>query len=321
MADFLGKSNLATKAKEDPLVLNSEVIRRFLLHREQSIRVAALSLLITAPSTTKPMSAASLKAILSGLPSMHAESNPQSRSDILSFIRKLVVRLGGSQAVRQNTINDQTGEVELFLKAYVKFLEGELRPGASYQRHIMALRSLYTVLISGVDDRVQKVGILKVYGEPISWRFSLDILRPNLFRSLVDLLTDPFEEVRATSLTVLGLFPSDYPVQSSDHSASGSFKISERLSVGLSKAEALASNTSRADHADTVARLYHTIFSLASAGHSLSPEAQWYESKSGVVNSILKKLERKLSQPGGLFSSSLRDAPLHGYVCALRLVP
>ncbi|KAL1964941.1 hypothetical protein VTN77DRAFT_6294 [Rasamsonia byssochlamydoides] len=317
---FSGRQGSAAKDKGEALILNSEVLGQFLLHREQSIRVSTLSLLITDPSTTKPISAAALKAIMSGLPSMHAESDAQSRGEILSLIRKLMVRLRGTQGARQGAIDDQTKDAERFLDAYVKFLEGELRPGASYQRHITALRSLSLVLNTGVDPRVKGVRILKADGDPTSWKFTLDILRPSLFRLLVDLLLDPFEEVRATSLTLLGLFPKDYSAQYSSHSSSEASGISERLTVGLAKAEAVASNTSRADHADTVARLYHAIFSLASPGSRQSPEMPWYESKGEIVNVILEKLERKLSQPGGLFSSTIKDAPLHGYVSALRYI-
>lgn len=92
-----------------------------------------------------------------------------------------------------------------------------------------------------------------------------------------------------------------------------------RLIDALTKAEQLASNTSRADHADTVARLYHIIFYATAETHS-GGGSQWWETKKGVVDLLLTKLEGKVSNPGGLFTTSMRDAPLHGYVSALRCV-
>lgn len=327
--------------------MNSEILGQFLLHKEPSIRIGTLSLLITAPSTTKPLSSPALWTILRGLPYMHAESDPQIRGELLSLTRKLIERLrGGMSKTKQDAVHDRakggppadTSNLEsypflqaksisdkrefdsrTFLETYLNFLEEELRPTASYQRHITALKALSLVLHSGVDPRISDTSSPKTEGDLAPWPCSLDVFRPSLFRLLVDLLLDPFEDVRATSLSLLNLFPRDFLMTDSHPAADGSSVISSRLIDALEKAERLASNTSRADHADTVARLYHVLFTLAKQC-SLPPELSWYTSKAGVVNFILKKLEAKLSRPGGLFTSSMRDAPLHGYVSALRFV-
>lgn len=308
--------------------------------------MAALSLLITASSTTKPISSEALKAILLGLPALHADSDAQSRGNILTLTRRLLVRLRSGIQTSERSIMHQTqgtslpvvdkdtrqlkrrrsiedeGNVEesgfdsrIFLKEYVSFLEGDLQPTASYQRHIMALKALSLVLQSRLDPRVNAPTAIKSERDVVPWRFSLHILQPHLFRLLVDLLLDPFEEVRATSLSVLAMFPLE-----TSQIAPLLDKESPMLQLtgALSKAEHLASSTSRADHADAVARLYHVVFSLAHTSSDTSAQ-QWYDSRCGVVNFILSKLEEKLSHPGGLFNSSMRDAPLHGYISALRL--
>ncbi|KAJ9265996.1 hypothetical protein DTO212C5_6557 [Paecilomyces variotii] len=338
-----GKASTAKNNNDAILVIKSDTLGQFLLHREGSIRVAALSLLITASSTTKPIGSDALQAILFGLPALHADSDAQSRGHILTLTRRLLVRLrSGTQKSdnhakgaalpevdenprrlkRRRSVNQSTYVEEIrfdsreFLERYVSFLERDLEPTASYQRHIMALKALALVLQSRLDSRVNAPPIMKSEKDVLPWRFSLDILRPRLLRLLVDLLLDPFEEVRATSLSILAMFPLESSQIALAHDKESPMS---QLIEALTKAEHLASSTSRADHADAVARLYHVVFSLAAVGSDAS-SPYWYRSKYGVVNFILKKLEGKLLHPGGLFNSSMRDAPLHGYISALRYI-
>ncbi|KAF7591447.1 hypothetical protein BBP40_001550 [Aspergillus hancockii] len=330
---YIPRVGTSSKDAEDALVLKSEVIGQFLFHREFSIKIAALSLLITAPATTKPVSSATIRAILKGLPSMHSESaDPYTRGEILSLIRKLIPRLKGgilseyesvieakvsnSKKHQPKFARDDT-ETRECLKEYLELLKDDLRSTASYPRHIVALKTLIHLLESGLDARFAGHIGTKQAGNVTKWRFNMEVFEPSLLRLLVDLLLDPYEEVRATSLTILNLFPQDVLLSGYAKSVSKGTKDKPQLVDALNKAEQLASNTSRADHADTVARLYHIFFTAAADGGS-KVTGNWWETKERVVDTILKKLEEKLSLQGGLFNSSMRDAPLHGYVSALR---
>ncbi|OGM51318.1 HEAT repeat protein [Aspergillus bombycis] len=333
--NYIPKVGSSANDAQNALVLKSEMIGQFLFHREHSIRIAALSLLITAPATTKPVSSATIRAILKGLPSIHSESaDPYARGEILSLIRKLIPRLkGGILSEHENLAETNVpnsrkhqpkfarddSETQECLKEYLELLKDDLRSTASYPRHIMALKTLIHLLESGLDARYAGHIAAKQAGNVTKWRLNVDVFEPSLLRLLVDLLLDPYEEVRATSLTLLNLFPRD--VLLSGYVQSGSKRNHEKpqLVDALNRAEQLASNTSRADHADTVARLYHIFFTAADDDSSKVAES-WWETKQGVVDNLLKKLEEKLSLTGGLFNSSMRDAPLHGYVSALRYI-
>ncbi|GMG25342.1 unnamed protein product [Aspergillus oryzae] len=333
LLDYIPKAGSSTNDAQNALVLKSEMIGQFLFHREHSIRIAALSLLITAPATTKPVSSATIRAILKGLPSMHSESaDPYARGEILSLIRKLIPRLKGGilseheSLAEANVSNSKRhppkfarddSETQKCLKEYLDLLKDDLRPTASYPRHIMALKTLIHLLESGLDARYAGHIAAKQVGNVTKWRLNMDIFEPSLLRLLVDLLLDPYEEVRATSLTLLNLFPQDVLLSGYLRSRSNGKHEKPQLVDALNRAEQLASNTSRADHADTVARLYHIFFTAADDSSS-KVAGSWWETKQGVVDTLLKKLEEKLSLAGGLFNSSMRDAPLHGYVSALR---
>ncbi|GAB1208295.1 hypothetical protein APSETT445_007039 [Aspergillus pseudonomiae] len=333
--NYIPKAGSSANDAQNALVLKSEMIGQFLFHREHSIRIAALSLLITAPATTKPVSSATIRAILKGLPSMHSESaDPYARGEILSLIRKLIPRLkGGILSEHENLAETNVpnskrhqpkfarddSETQECLKEYLELLKDDLRSTASYPRHIMALKTLIHLLESGLDARYAGHIAAKQAGNVTKWRLNMDVFEPSLLRLLVDLLLDPYEEVRATSLTLLNMFPRD--VLLSGYVQSGCNRKYEKpqLVEALNRAEQLASNTSRADHADTVARLYHIFFTAADDDNSKVADS-WWETKQGVVDNLLKKLEEKLSLAGGLFNSSMRDAPLHGYVSALRKI-
>jgi hypothetical protein len=331
--EYIPRVGTSSKDAQDALVLKSEVIGQFLFHREFSIKIAALSLLITAPATTKPVSSVTIRAILKGLPSMHSESaDPYTRGEILSLIRKLIPRLKGGILSEHESLAEaklshnkkhqpkfarDDAETRGCLKEYLELLKDDLRPTASYQRHIVALKTLIHLLESGLDARFAGHIGTKQAGNVTKWRCNMEVFEPSLLRLMVDLLLDPYEEVRATSLTILNLFPQDVLLRGYVQDGSKPTQGKPQLVDALYKAEQLASNTSRADHADTVARLYHIFFTAATDGGSKAT-GQWWETKEGVVDTILKKLEEKVSLQGGLFNSSMRDAPLHGYVSALR---
>ena len=326
LIDYFSKAAASkqSKAKENPLIVKSEVIGQCLLHREPSIRIAALSLLVTAATTTKPVTGAAMWSILRGLPAMHADPDPYSRGEILSLTRKLIVRLKGGIASNDgkdlSALTKNDSETWACLMAYIDFLKNDLQPTASYPRHTTALKALRLFLESGLDSRVYGATPIKTDGNEIKWKFDMEIFNFGFLRLLVDLLLDPFEEVRATSLSLVNLFPRDILLAGLQQGTEQSVDTGLRLTTAVDRAERLASNTSRADHADTVARLYHLLFCAAASGGPSTPGSEWWQTKAGVVDVILKKLEEKLSISGGLFNSSMRDAPLHGYVSGLRYI-
>lgn len=322
----LGKAKL----DENVLIMKSEVIGKFLLHREANIRIAALSLLITAFSTIKPFTVGATNAILRGLPSMHAESDAYTRGEILSLTRKFIVRLKGGvvkdeDAVSklEKTANKPTSgetrnetETKEFLKAYLQLLGRDMRLGASYPRHITALKALKLLLDSGLDPRVE-VKLQKSEMENL-WKIQVEVFDTQLLRLLIDLLLDPFEEVRQTSLSILSSCPREILLNGLQDKTDQQSAVGMRLTDAITRAENLASNTSRADHADTVARLYHILFCAALPANSGQPATDWWTTKASVVDTILTKVEERLLDSKCLFTSVMREAPLHGYTSGLR---
>lgn len=328
-------------SSQESVVLDSRRIGQFIGHQRNSIRISALSLLITAPSTTKPLTLGSLEALRDNLPFIHPDPDPYTRGEVFNMIRKLIIRLRGGMSASQKMVvhsspcaealPTSTGEAEkkasvtvedqhAFLRWYIGFLQFELRPTASYQGHISALKVLELVLKSGVDERIDKTNLSKLGQDQTPWVRNLDIFSAGLFKALVDLLLDPFDDVRAACLAILNLFPMDF-IRSTPESRGSTTAscFSTRLFHALCRAEDIASLTSRADHADTVARLFFSLFVIAQDGET-TKTISWYQNKPGIVEALLSKLEQKLFCKTGLVSSKMRDQPLHGYISALRFV-
>ncbi|KAK2868038.1 hypothetical protein FQN49_003219 [Arthroderma sp. PD_2] len=313
-----------------PLVLESQRLSPLLIHSNAKIRIPVLSLLISAPSTTKPFSHDALLVFKKMLPFIHAEADAHVRSELVSLIRKLTVRLRGGSSPRQSatgaTTTDQTShylDAKEFVSWYIDFLESELRPSASYQTHVLALKALATVIQSGLDPRIDPVNLSKIGNDQKSWPFSRDIFTPSLFRALGDLLINPYEEIRMTSLTILGLFPitfinpqtlSESTTNKNDATIPHPYR---QLLEALSRVEEMAGRTSRADHADGLARIYHLLFDLAANGRSCDNKASSYHYKYDIVDLLLTKLEKVISLSDIV---ALRNTPIHGHLSALRFV-
>ena len=115
-------------------------------------------------SSTRPLHSSVFDILRQNVTFFHAEADPKSRGDVVSIIRRLFSRLQSIilhlskdlephdlklyfSAVAVDNINENNGNKDLmnhisFLKWYNGFLLEELRPTASYQRHITALKVL-----------------------------------------------------------------------------------------------------------------------------------------------------------------------------------
>ncbi|OJD28299.1 hypothetical protein ACJ73_00294 [Blastomyces percursus] len=344
-----GSSDVPASASGESYIIESGRIGEFLIHSEAAIRLSALSLMITAPSTTKPFSPDTLQVLIKNFPYMHTDSDPQYRGEVFSLVRKLIIRLrgglfsyrkmanlaDGSQPTNQNTVADDMPGAKhaniadahvQFLRWYVDFLELELQPTMSYQRHISALKTLVLLSQAGLDSRIDPIHLSRLGQDQTSWDCSIEIFRPSLFRLMGDLLVNPFDDVRATALMLLKMFPrthiqltlgndrQEYIIEGRDS------PLRLQLVKALERAECVASRTSRADHADAVARLYHILFDLASCSKSPDIGRNWYAQKQTIVERLLTTLEQNLYLTDGSFQKSIRETSVHGYISALRYI-
>ncbi|GAB7354530.1 hypothetical protein MBLNU459_g4993t2 [Dothideomycetes sp. NU459] len=337
------------------LCIPDRLLGNLLLRSSSKVRIAALSMLISAVSSTKPLSVGSIDALKKGLPFLHADSDSGFRSEFFSLIKNLIDRLrgatsvlakpptrGGKAGAKAKATAEAVSSIEnasallgvhkAFLEWYLAFLKTELRPTASYQRHICAVKCIAFVYRSGVDTSVPIHLRSKSAGPQITWPFELSVVDRDLTDLLLDLLLDPFDDVRLGAADVLGLV--GIGTQSATEQMKSSDLKMPRLVEVLSKAEQRMMLTGRADQADGVAHLYSIIFSRCartehgtehdiehSTGYDAKRDAHnWWESKVSIFDHLIATLEKTLDIAAIDISKAVSKHPLHGLFISIRYI-
>lgn len=313
------------------IILDRRILDRFLIHASPEVRSFAVSLLITSSSTTRPYSPMVFQLLKLHLRSFYADPDAKFRSEILQHAKNMVKRIMGAISVLQKDISRlnikhskvgadglpanyhiskgakqivNAGEEWLreslrahedFFTWYLSFLLQEMVPTASYQRHIAALKSLVNVLKLGTDN---PSSIERRIYQDAQW-----------LRVVLDLIMDPFDDVRETAVGLLMLFPAaSLRTELIYGESQSSARPLDILSGFCLNATDLASRTSRADHSDGAAR-------------SLGLLCAWQETfddRLSLVARTLDELEEKISIAEKGLGQAVMTVPVHGTFAAIR---
>jgi hypothetical protein len=194
----------------------------------------------------------------------------------------------------------------------MQFLEWELRPTASYQSRITALRSIIIVLRSGIDPGVSFTSLSKSAQGQLNWAHELQIGNTKLCRSLLDLILDPFDDIRDAAVSVLQLCLVALPRADQERTMS-------MIPRFLARAEATMLRTGRADQADGVARAYGMVFALASDNPNTFAGSN-FSSKQSLFEHLQTQLKDTLNLAHNDLSQAVDGRPVHGTFAALRYV-
>lgn len=290
-----------------------------------------MSLLITSTSPTKPYSPMAFELLRRHLRSCHADPDAKFRNEILAHSRNMVKRIQGATLVLRKDIGRlamkaskahadgppvnthisqgakkiaNAGEAWLrdslklhedFFTWYLEFLCQEMVPTASYQRHITALRAL--------------VNVFKSWGDSSGLREQPFFQDPQWLRILMDLIVDPFDDVRETATSLLMLYPAE-AIRKDMIYGIGQPRTTPLgiLTEFCTRNADLASRTSRADHCDGAAR-------------SVGLLCAWEETLDGrlsLISRTLDELERKIAMAERDLGSAVLSVPVHGTFAAIR---
>ena len=325
----------------------------YIKHVSASVRLSALSLLISSSVTSKPFTQSVLETLRVCLPYFHVEVNAKARNEYIALMRKLCVRLERAimsflraehtsvkfgfeesstfqtQSVTNNAATwkprKQLLESHLgFRKRYLLFLIHELRPTASYQSHITALKILHP-LFEG--DSARRATLSR--GNYGHLNASDGTLPRNLcHRALYDLLLNPFDDVRQWAAWVLELCiqrdlaafgsplvgtlidKTDVVDEKGEIIADG-----PTIDTELYMAEKKAEQTGRADHADGVGRLYELLYST---NRVIVEPTERHNSSSAIVDRLISNTEEEVIIATDNLLHAIGNASLHGHLIALR---
>lgn len=345
----------------------------FLGHNSELVRSMAFAVLVSSSSPLRPYSEGTMSMFKKHLGILHADTDAKTRNEVLSNVRHMLDRVRGAtsflsredlslEAERRKNVDlsatqpskrdteitkSQTTIRELlqchqdFVSWYMQFLVEELVPTASYQRHSTALRVTLIALKSGLLVCSAGTQAHIVTDNKSPWPFKIEFFNAATVRIFLDLVLDPFEDVRNLAAEVLKWAPAHSLAGDLQDDASGLSELGNAVpshglnhllrnvaqpnqsqaeppflaSMGLltkfiSRAEAMAQRTGRADFADGVARSYDLL-------HQLLPNVQ---SRMALLSTLLKELERRIDIAQDDLSNAVSVAPVHDLLAALEYV-
>jgi hypothetical protein len=280
------------------------------------------------------MSQVALDLLRKHLAAYYLDDDVKFRNEILGFSKNLISRVKSVIAVATRKLNksaakgedgmetagrrnkrlapedllkddDEAREVlhrhRSFLKWYMEFLQSELIPTASYQRHITALKALLPVLRVGKrmggDVTLDPEVTAAVFSDS-SW-----------IRLIMDLTMDAFDDVREIAATILGMFSQDDVRARTSFSENGSTLL-DLLQEVSRRAAVLASKTGRADYGNGAARLQGLLTSWLSDS----------ELRLQLIENALIRLEAKLSRAAVDLGHAAVEDSVHGDFASLGYV-
>ena len=291
---------------------------------DRGTRITGLSLVVFSHSATRPFLAKALKLFRRSLPPFFADTDANFRGEVFSLMQRLMHRLRAITAVLARTTGDASHNSEsdsqaqstlrqhrAFVEWLLRFLTWELRPTASYQRHISALKSLLIVARSGIDSDVPSSNWSKSATAETKWPFSFHILNAELQQLLLGLLMDPFDDVRQTASSILSLYARSPAPNALQH------KI-ENLNSTIEQAEKVMLATGRADQADGVAHMYSLLAKAHGSESDLHASDQ--PPSLSVISGLLADLERMLENAQASLMAAAKRYPMHGLLTSIRFI-
>jgi hypothetical protein len=308
-------------------------------HTEPEVRLAGMFLSVHSTAITRPMTGGILKSLKQNLVHLHTDTDAYFRRDVNGYTHKLFDRLRASTATlakeavkasksganrlpvpkacfhygalsSESTEHDLLFESLAFIVWYIRFLEWELRSAATYQRRITALQSLIIVLRSGLDAGVPFSHLSKSAQGQLTWAHDFQIANPRLTRVLMDLILDPFDDIRNSAVSVLQLCLLAQPM-------SGQNAVLETMHRYLERADSMQLRTGRADQADGVARAYSLLYSLL-INHPGPHNPTTFSSSLIVFLTLRQQLRDTLTYAHQNLTDAVNGRPVHGTFAALR---
>jgi len=329
-----------TIAVEDgAILLPDDIFGSWLSHMEGGVRLAGLFLSVHSTAVTRPITGGVFKSLKRNLVHLHTDIDVNFRRELIGYIQRLFDRLRGSTATLVKTKTKKSSENSIrlpfpdicfnrtkkpshqdplseslqFITWYISFIEGEIRPDASYQRRITALRALLIILKSGVDPRVPRKFLSKAAQGQLHWVHGLQISNIKLIRKLLDMILDPFDDVRDISVLLLQICLGALPEEQS-------LVAIGQLPAFIERAEATLLRTGRADHADGLARSYSLYYYSALNSQDCTPRGPQEVTKLDILNQLTKQLNLTLEVAQKSLSEAVNGQPVHGIFAAIRFV-
>lgn len=364
------------------VIIPNPVLARYLAYPSSAVRSAALSLLVTSPSTTRPFSPDVFRILRENLKYLYADVDAKFRNDVLTITKRLLHRLRGGMSYLSREVQGTTpAELDRrrpceppltlcthyrstedatsvsasrlslddhgdFLKWYIDFTMTNLQPTSRYQEHTIGLKTLMILLQSGLDENVPERHLAKTAQRDLRWPLHLPVFGPVLHRLLLDLMMDPFEDIRAGAASILNISPNapSQAASTTKRSISNDPQLMVQTLSGTNNASADQDNyprafpeqvdiftkrarqrmrlSCRADHADGFARGQELAFGQCGGKQDATRSPQGLDehdcTKEAMFTELVVSLDSQIELARQDIRRAASDSPMHGLLSSLR---
>jgi hypothetical protein len=328
----------AISVHDGAIHLPDNIFGPWMSNADAEVRLAGMFLSVYSTAMTRPMTDGVFRSLKKNIVHLHTDTDANFRREINEYTQKLFDRLRSStatlvkgtikksnsgtaripipkecynqEALLTKRTHDPLVESLAFVVWYIRFLEWELRPTASYQRRITALQSLMIVLRSGIDPGVPFSYLSKSAQGQLNWAHGLQLANARLTRVLMDLILDPFDDIRNAAISVLQLCLLAQPLVEQN-------SILAFMHRFLDRAANMQLRTGRADQADGVARAYSLLYSLLE-NHPGPSNPTIFASSFTVYLYLTRTLRNTLSYANENLANAVNGRPIHSTFAALR---
>jgi hypothetical protein len=330
--------------------ISSSASEVLLTDSRPAFRLAGLSLLISSPSTTRPFSANCLRSLRTHMFHLFSEPDAHIRGEILSALQRLIDRLRSitftfakflGELSRRHPLpdvaihpysNPKTVAVRIeyqrhrrFVDWLIRFLVGGMRPGAPYQRHFISLRVYSMLTKSGIDPSVDQPHLAKQALREVRWPLCRALFPASTRRLLLDLLMDPFDDIRSLAAQLLEICPrrKSQPLAISfGVELETAISLADELQTFLTRARIIMLSGRRADHADGVSRSHALLFSesvrVIISEHRESPSCAELDFQ--IVVNLVHEIQETINVARHNLSLAISKSPMHCTLASLRYV-
>lgn len=304
-------------------------------HASGNVRTAALSLSIYSSLLHAPLSGHTLDRLRQSLPHFHQETNAKTRNEFIALAKRLGNRLraakvsllrqrqrlelpisqeipGPDPDTMESTVDNNLSKHLSFEQWYINFLVQELQPTASYQSHITTLSILHHLLEGDASLQGTSLNRISHKSDFLGGHVSFDTLS----RPLFDLVLDPFDDVRqwaSSNLALVFALGCKGEDDCKEDCSNPHVLTRIRFEQTLSRAKERMRNSSRADHADGVGRLYELYSRLiCRMGDSNEPKPN------DILQALLSDIESEVRLACSNLNSAVSAATFHGHLIAIR---
>ncbi|RPA77762.1 hypothetical protein BJ508DRAFT_378707 [Ascobolus immersus RN42] len=339
------------EASKNHIILKAEALGPLIGHRDDSVALSAMTLLVASTAITAPMSPDAFELLKKSFLHLHGHQNAEFRNQFVVIIRDFAQRLAGSsvyltkelekldKAIKATSVeykdkrsalqelasetNDRLIATEQFVVWYVKFLFSLLETGRGHAQVTTALRILKMLMQTGLDKEFfdpstkldvktnKTVNVLK--GNPIVWPFQVTIGTESNLRWVLETLFNRYEDARLLAGEILC------------NASKSPWKTPEQTEEYVINAFNRMIKSGRARDADGFAQLALVLSYLAARNDETLPASIFgvtifnTGNAVAVIDWLYNLLEEQfLAQAKVKLTEAVAKKPMHGVISAIR---